>query len=276
VPLLVSFTDQSTNPVTSWAWDFGDGGTSTLQNPTHTYTAAGSYTVALTVSGPGGADTETQSGYVIVSEPAPVAEFSGTPLSGAAPLDVAFTDLSTGPITTWAWTFGDGGSSGLPSPQHVYTTGGSFAVSLTVTGPGGSDTTTKTAYVTVSAGAFVPYGSGSGGAAGVPVLAGAGDLTPGSVPGFDLSLGSGPPLAPIILFVGPASASVPLKGQTLLVFPIVTQIGLGATNGAGAMTLHSKVPAGTPALSVYLQAWLVDPTGTSGFSSTNGLRLDVP
>ena len=69
---------------------------------------------------------------------------------------------------------------------------------------------------------------------------------------------------------------MPLKGQTLLVFPIVTQISLGATNGAGTMTLHSKVPASTPALSVYLQAWLVDPTGTAGFSSTNGLRLDIP
>ena len=84
-PLLVNFTDLSTGPVTSWSWTFGDGGTSTLQNPSHTYTAAGTYTVALTATGPGRVWTrETKVAYVTVSEPAPTAEFSGTPLSGHA------------------------------------------------------------------------------------------------------------------------------------------------------------------------------------------------
>ena len=68
-PLAVQFTDQSSNGPTSWNWTFGDGGTSTAQNPSHTYTAAGSYTVSLTVANPDGGDTETKTGYITVTEP---------------------------------------------------------------------------------------------------------------------------------------------------------------------------------------------------------------
>lgn len=63
-PLLVRFTDQSTNTPTSWAWTFGDGATSTEQNPTHTYTVAGVYTVTLTATNAGGSDAETKTDYV--------------------------------------------------------------------------------------------------------------------------------------------------------------------------------------------------------------------
>ena len=59
-PLRVQFTDKSTGTVTSWLWDFGDGKTSTAQNPTNTYTQVGKYTVTLTVSGSCGEDTETK------------------------------------------------------------------------------------------------------------------------------------------------------------------------------------------------------------------------
>ncbi len=82
--------------------------------------------------------------------PPPVANFSGSPTSGCVPLTVNFTDLSTGDITSWDWTFGDGGTSTGQNPSHQYTTTGTFTVSLTVTGPGGSDTETKTGYITVS------------------------------------------------------------------------------------------------------------------------------
>jgi hypothetical protein len=70
VPLIVSFTDQSTGTVDSWNWDFGDGLTSTMQNPSHTYTDPGTYTVSLTVSGPGGSDTETKADYITAGAPA--------------------------------------------------------------------------------------------------------------------------------------------------------------------------------------------------------------
>ncbi len=68
-PLDVQFTDQSTGTPTSWSWTFGDGGTATSQNPAHTYTAAGSYDVSLTVANADGSDTLTKSGYIVVSEP---------------------------------------------------------------------------------------------------------------------------------------------------------------------------------------------------------------
>ncbi len=68
-PLTVSFTDQSTNNPTSWSWDFGDGGTSTAQNPSHTYNSAGTYTVKLTATNDCGSDTQTKVDYITVTEP---------------------------------------------------------------------------------------------------------------------------------------------------------------------------------------------------------------
>lgn len=60
-----------------------------------------------------------------------VADFSGTPLFGTAPLTVAFTDLSTGTPTSWAWSFGDGGTSTAQNPTHIYTAPGVYTVTLT-------------------------------------------------------------------------------------------------------------------------------------------------
>ena len=121
VPLAVSFTDLSTGSVTGWAWDFGDGATSSAQNPSHTYTAAGTYTVALTATGSGGSNTNTKVGFIPVTEPAPVAGFSGTPTSGTAPLTVSFSDQSTGAVTSWAWDFGDGNTSSAQNPREPNT-----------------------------------------------------------------------------------------------------------------------------------------------------------
>ncbi len=149
-PLNVNFTDQSTGTITGWSWTFGDGGTSTAQSPSHSYAAAGSYTVSLTVTGPGGSDGETKTNYVTVSA-VPVANFSGAPASGTAPLTVNFTDLSSGVPNSWSWNFGDGGTSTAQNPQRIYTTAGSYTVSLTVSNTCGADGETKTAYITVSA-----------------------------------------------------------------------------------------------------------------------------
>lgn len=150
-PLTVEFTDTSTNTPTSWSWTFGDGGTSTAKNPSHQYTAAGTYTVTLTASNVAGSDDETKTGYVTVQNPPPpVANFTGTPTSGLKPLTVQFTDTSTNAPTSWAWTFGDGGTSTLKNPDHVYASAGSYTVTLTATNGGGSDIETKTGYITVS------------------------------------------------------------------------------------------------------------------------------
>ncbi|MFC2168338.1 PKD domain-containing protein [Acidobacteriota bacterium] len=149
-PLSVTFSDLSTGSITGWSWDFGDSSTSTLQNPPHTYASAGTYTVSLTVTGPGGIDSKTEVDYITVTEPPPEAAFSGTPLSGNKPLSVTFSDLSTGPITSWDWDFGDSSTSTLQNPSHSYSETGTYTVSLTVTGPGGSDPEIKTDYITVT------------------------------------------------------------------------------------------------------------------------------
>ena len=82
---------------------------------------------------------------------APVASFTTTPASGIAPLNVTFTDTSTGLVDTWSWSFGDGSVSALQSPSHGYTTPGVYTVSLTVTGPSGTNTSSVPAAVTVTA-----------------------------------------------------------------------------------------------------------------------------
>ena len=148
-PLTVTFEDQSTGPISLWAWDFGDGESSNEQNPSHTYTEAGTYSITLTVIGPGGTESTTCQDCVTVTSPAPTADFSISQTSGEYDLPVSFTSLSSGPIDSYQWSFGDGSTSTEENPSHVYTAAGTYTVSLTVTGPGGSDTSTCIDCITV-------------------------------------------------------------------------------------------------------------------------------
>ena len=151
-PLLVNFTDMSTDSVNTWQWNFGDGNTSSIQNPSHEYQNSGSYTVSLMVSGPGGSDNEIKIDYITVSDLPPIAEFSGDPTSGYFPLMVNFTDLSSGAITDWKWYFGDGNITTTQNPTHTYQNSGNYTVSLKLTGPGGTDSIAKENYITVLVG----------------------------------------------------------------------------------------------------------------------------
>ena len=161
VPLNVKFIDSSTNSPTSWAWSFGDGGTSTERSPVHTYATAGTYTVTLTASNGAGVDTVTRSGYITVSTAAiiPVALFHSNATSGTIPLSVQFLDSSTNSPTSWAWSFGDGGTSTEQSPVHTYTTAGTFTVTLTATNTGGSNTVTKAGEIVVGSVSARPVAS---------------------------------------------------------------------------------------------------------------------
>ena len=233
-PLSVRFTDLSVGHPTSWNWDFGDGSTSTLQNPVHTYTASNLYTVSLTASNAYGANTLIKEDYIAVTGPiggdkgyylvhsnveganvqfdginegiisngtllievyvtgapfrtftvqkcgyftltqnitdypgkgetvnlyanltAPkeplIADFTGDPTSGDAPLSVGFTDYSIGHPETWAWTFGDGATSTEENPVHEYVTPGTYNVSLYVTNSACyNNTSLKTSYITIA------------------------------------------------------------------------------------------------------------------------------
>ena len=157
-PLTVQFVDASTNSPSSWVWSFGDGGTSTLQNPTHTYTTPGTYSVTLTATNSAGSNTVSQTGYITVNAAVPFASFASNVTSGINPLSVQFTDTSNNTPTAWYWTFGDGYTSTLQNPVHTFSSG-SYAVSLGVTNTAGSNTSTMPAYINVSNAASPPVSS---------------------------------------------------------------------------------------------------------------------
>lgn len=143
-PLTVNFTDASSGDIAHRTWDFGDGETSEAgHTAVYTYRTPGTYSVRLTVTSPGGAaDEEYKANLIEVGAAAPQADFTAKPSSGPAPLPVAFTDSSSGIIGIRVWDFGDGTSSTGDNPTHVYAVSGSYTATLTVTGPGGSDSKT--------------------------------------------------------------------------------------------------------------------------------------
>jgi len=147
----VFFTDESVaygSPIIGWEWNFGDGNTSTNQNPTHTYGSSGTFMVTLIVTNDGGCtDTITQA--VQVYEP-PVADFIWNGSCLGFPTD--FTDTSTpgsGVISGWNWDFGDGlGNSSAQNPSYTYSGSGFYNVTLIVTDNNGcSDTIIQTVFV---------------------------------------------------------------------------------------------------------------------------------
>jgi len=146
-----AFTDQSTDvdgSVVAWNWYFGDGTASDLQNPSHAYAAAGTYTVALVArDNRGAADTAMQAVTVTGPPPpppnqAPVAAFT----YACTYLTCAFTDGSTDPegrLVAWSWSFGDGSTTNAPSPTRTYGAPGDYTVTLTVRDHGGLADTTQ-------------------------------------------------------------------------------------------------------------------------------------
>jgi PKD repeat protein len=150
-PLAVRFTNTSTGEaITGLSWDFGDGGTSTEQSPSHTFTAGGTYTVTLTVTNPAGSTCTTRT-VSVAPRPWIAADFTANVTSGPAPLTVQFTDSSIGTITYRAWEFGDGATSTETNPVHTFTAPGTYTVRLLVSNFGTTDRHDLT--VTVTAGA---------------------------------------------------------------------------------------------------------------------------
>ena len=222
--IAVQFTDNS-QYATSWLWTFGDGNTSTAQNPAHTYSTPGNYTVSLKVTNSTGNNTATKNNYIKVyanptvllsttpetaditnngtvtatvssgtpsynynwsgstgtgsqitglsageycvtvtdanlctvsdcaivsfTNVAPVADFSANQTSACGSIVVQFTDNSLYSPTSWLWNFGDGNTSTAQNPTYTYSTAGIYSVSLTVTNSEGSNTETKTNYISV-------------------------------------------------------------------------------------------------------------------------------
>ncbi len=213
----VQFSDISSSSPSAWAWTFGDGGTSTLQNPSHLYAAPGTYNVCLITTNTCGSDTTCQS-VTVCAQPVSIftfttnqssATFTNTSTNGttsfwsfgdgvnstqASPTHVypspgtytaclvtynacytdtlcltvticplplpsfnvapnnfiyAFTDITPGVNTAWAWTFGDGGTSTVQNPTHTYAANGTYNVCLEVTNSCGNDSSCQTLVVNV-------------------------------------------------------------------------------------------------------------------------------
>jgi gliding motility-associated-like protein len=159
-PGTINFFDNSvtgnvTDPITSWNWSFGDGGTSTLEDPSHVYTSPGVYTVLLTVTTSGGCTSNNSSApLVVVAHPYPVASFSVNSVLLDLPYDQLITNNTSTGATTYLWSFGDGATSTLTNPQHLYGAVGTYNVQLIASSPYGC---TDTADISVIASADVTF-----------------------------------------------------------------------------------------------------------------------
>ncbi|MCX6326558.1 MAG: PKD domain-containing protein, partial [Bacteroidia bacterium] len=134
----VSFTNETNAGTWDYLWTFGDGAVSAVQNPSHTYTDLGEYTVTLVVKNANCSDSIKRK--VSVTPQAPVADFDPIQ-SGCEPLSIIINNISLHtetPGTTFRWDFGDGSTSSAENPTYTWFDPGSYRVELTVTGPGGT------------------------------------------------------------------------------------------------------------------------------------------
>ncbi|PCH64897.1 MAG: hypothetical protein COC01_10515, partial [Bacteroidetes bacterium] len=134
VPLVVGFTDQSSGSPTSWFWDFGNGNTSTKQNPNASFVTPGIYTISLKVSNGTQSDSLIKSAYISVFAN-PIGDFSVDTNKGCTPFTASFIDQSvpvSSVITQWFWDFGDGVVSSSQNPEHTYNLAGSYTVTILI------------------------------------------------------------------------------------------------------------------------------------------------
>jgi PKD repeat protein len=146
VPLTVSFAsagvDNGGHAVTNWNWSFGDGPTSTAQNPSHTYASRGTFSpVVIATNDLGDAVTGSGPVSIVVLWGDSTVGFTASPAYGTVPDTVSFAsagvDNGGRALTNWNWSFGDGSTSSVQNPSHTYTTAGNFAPSLLATNNAG-------------------------------------------------------------------------------------------------------------------------------------------
>jgi PKD repeat protein len=201
--LQATFTDTSTNKVTSWEWDFGDGSRSAVQHPIHIYKEPGIYSVNLTVGNAAGSSTFSKS-IVVPQSQAPGAEFQYREVED---LKVLFLDASSNDPTTWEWDFGDGGKSRDRNPSHIYSAPGTYTVTLTAANLAGRSTAAK--FVTVFGPLTANFSAQVNGKIAVFI-----DLSSGEPTSFEWVFGDNTPKAndrnPVHEYAGPGTYAVTL------------------------------------------------------------------
>jgi len=156
IPLLVTFTDTSSSfdPITNRTWNFGDGNVTITSNPTisHVYTSVGSYTVTLFVANVcGNSDTKIVPNFISTCQPISPNFIVNNNQSCGVPFTVQFTDQSSPTPSSWLWRFGDGDTSTMQNPSHIYQNAGLYSVTLQVTNNCGNIyITTKQNYIIAS------------------------------------------------------------------------------------------------------------------------------
>jgi alpha-tubulin suppressor-like RCC1 family protein len=132
--------DNAGNPILQWNWNFGDGGTSTAQNPSHVYTNAGTYYPTLSVTNDVDSLVPARGAAIFVSQP--TVQFTANPTAGIVPLPVQFNcpglDSGSNAIVAWQWNFGDGTTSSEQNPSHIYQTNRTYFSSLSATNSNGT------------------------------------------------------------------------------------------------------------------------------------------
>jgi PKD repeat protein len=139
---IVEFNDISTpnngGSIVSWSWNFGDpssgvNNTSNFQNPTHSYTASGTYLVSLTATNSSGCTNTYTAQVVIYSLPSVEFGWSDACLNGMTYFTPDPNIVNIGAVSSWLWNFGDGNTSTLQNSTNVYSTPGTYGVSLSIT-----------------------------------------------------------------------------------------------------------------------------------------------
>lgn len=156
-PIVINFED-ITSTLTggeSWFWSFGDGASSILQNPNHSYAFDGTYPVTLKVISAGGCEYEITKTITVVATPQPIAAFSFDPPSPEVGDAIQFTDESIN-ATAWYWSFGDGHVSTNQNPTHAYSVIGTYDVQLIVNNGDCADTITKVVFIAEEIVFYVP------------------------------------------------------------------------------------------------------------------------
>jgi PKD repeat protein len=238
-PLVVQFnTTFGNGTATNWAWNFGDGNTSTTRNATNTYSTVGTFPVVLNASNAYSYNWQ-RNATMITTNPLvpPVASFTTNKTSGKIPLSIQFTDNSTNSPTSWLWQWDDGtANSTVQSPIHTFTSVGTYHVNLTSTNADGAN---KSGDTTITAEALTP-----------PVANFTANITTGYIP-FGVQFTD-------------YSTNTPTAWQY--------NFGDGGANGTTINPIHQYTVAGT--YTVILTATNADGSGT--MERTNYIIANTP
>jgi PKD repeat protein len=259
----IAFLDLSSGGPTAWSWDFGDGTSSSQQNPTKVYGNAGTYRVALTVFS-GGASSSTARNVAVASA-APVlpnvsAAFDFTPSSPNNGEAISFADRSSGSPSSWTWSFGDGTTSSQQNPTHTYAFPGTYAVTLVAANAVSSSTTVHQVVVAAPASfhSLVSAAAQTDGAGGSVwrtelTLFNAGNES--AIGQFIFIPNVGGTLQTRPLYLAPKQ-SMTLGNALLDLF--------GMSSGTGALAVEAQSASSTPNLKVTSRTYTTGSTGTYG------------